>query len=108
MSEALMIAVLGGSGAAAVVSGITSVVLWLLNNKKAKNEHTEDIKSGLQTLLFYEIKRASLEHIAEGSIYAEDLEDLKRMHSVYHDKLDGNGYLDNIMHKVDKLPLKND
>lgn len=108
MDNAILIAVLGGSGAAAIVSGATSIILWVLNNKKSKNNSTAQIKEGLCVLLFYEIKKASLGHIADGYIYADDLEDLKRMHGVYHDKLGGNGYLDNIMHKIDKLSIKND
>lgn len=108
MAKEIILALFCGGAAAAFVSGIFSVVLWILTNKKAKDDQSTDIKEGLQVLLFHDIKKASLEYIAAGEIYAEDLEDIKRMHAVYHDKLNGNGYLDNIMQKVDKLPIKSD
>lgn len=97
-----ILALLSGSASAAVVSGIVSIVLWLLNNRKKKSA----CEMGLQILLYDRIKHLGLRYVEDGEIYAEDLEDLQRMHKVYHDTLNGNGYLDNIMKRVNALPLK--
>ena len=102
MGPEMVITVLSGSAAAAVVSGVTSIVLWWLNNRKKKSA----CEMGLQILLYDRIKHLGLHYIEDGEIYAEDLEDLQRMHKVYHDTLAGNGYLDNIMKRVNALPLK--
>lgn len=106
MTAETLVAIISGSAAAAVVSGVTSIILWVLNNRKKKDETSERCVSGLQILLYDRIKHLGLKYIEEGCIYAEDLEDLKRMHKIYHDELNGNGYLDNIMGRVNALPLK--
>lgn len=94
------------SGAAsAVVSGFFSVVLWHLNNKKKVDAHDEAIRAGVRALLYDKIKYLGLKLIEKGEITAEELEDIHRLHKVYHDELAGNGYLDTIMHKVDRLPV---
>lgn len=107
MSVEMVVSIISGSAAAAVVSGVTSIVLWILNNKKQKDTSGEKCISGLQVLLYDRIKYLGLHHIERGYICAEDLEDLQRMHKIYHNDLNGNGYLDNIMTRVNKLPLKN-
>lgn len=106
MNTEILAAIVGGSAAGAFISGAFSVVLWILNNRKKKDAASERCVSGLQILLYDRIKHLGLKHIAEGDIYAEDLEDLQRMHKIYHDELDGNGYLDSIMKRVKELPLK--
>ena len=44
-------------------------------------------------------------HISRGCITFEDLEDLVEMHNIYHDSLNGNGYLDKLMSQVGKLDI---
>lgn len=101
----LIIAILTGSFAAAIVTGATQIILWVLNNKKKGNERDADIIEGLQLLMYDKIKYLGLKYIERGCITAEELEDLERMHKCYHDRLDGNGYLADIMKKVRMLPI---
>lgn len=105
MTKELLVSILSGSAAAAVVSGITSVVLWYLNNRKKDDEKIKNLTDGVQVLLYDRIKYLGVHHIEAGEIAPEDLEDLQRMHKTYHDQLGGNGYLDTIMSKVKKLPV---
>ena len=107
MDNTILIAILSGSAVAAAISSATSIYLWHLNNKKKQDNRDDDIAAGVQLLLYDRIKFLGLNHITKGRIASDDLEDLKRMHKIYHDKLHGNGYLDHIMHKVDKLPIDN-
>lgn len=108
MTNEIIIAILGSGLLASIVSSGANIILWKLKNDKAKEDRNNDVVEGLQVLLYNEIKSLGLQYIAAGEIAAEDLEDLERTHKVYHDKLDGNGYLDDIMHKVRKLQLKTD
>lgn len=126
----IVAAIVGGSCGAAIVSGIFGVIMFRLN-RKAKKEDSEqenqatncaaraqelaELKKMVEvlfladrTLLYDRIKHIGKTHIARGYITVEELEDLKLMHSVYHDKdkLDGNGFLDAIMENVHKLPLR--
>lgn len=108
MSEQIILAILTGSFAAAIVTGATQIILWMLNNKKKGSQRDADMVEALQLLMYNEIKAQALKQIACGSISADCLEDLERMHRCYHDKLDGNGYLSDIMKKVRHLPISND
>lgn len=120
-------AFLGGAGGAAIVAGLFALLQWRLNRKAHKEDKAADQKvadcaargqeiSDLRSLVngliiaeresFYDrIKHLAKSHIKRGWISVEDYEDLKRMHSVYHDpdKLNGNGFLDALMAEVDHL-----
>ena len=120
-------AFLGGAGGAAIVAGLFALIQWRLNRKAQKEDKAADRKVAdcaargqeildLRNLVngliiaeresFYDrIKHLAKSHIKRGWISVEDYEDLKRMHSVYHDpdKLNGNGFLDALMAEVDHL-----
>lgn len=94
----LWIAVLGSSVLAAAVSG----VFGLISGRKKK---TGGVEAGVQQLLYDRIKYLCKSHIARGKIATNDLEDLERMHKIYHDDLNGNGYLDDLMKTVRTLEV---
>ena len=120
-------AFLGGAGGAAIVAGLFALIQWRLNRKAqkedkaadrqfadcaARGQEIADLRSLVNGLIiaeresFYDrIKHLAKSHIKRGWISVEDYEDLKRMHSVYHDpdKLNGNGFLDALMAEVDHL-----
>jgi hypothetical protein len=56
-----------------------------------------------RTILYDRIKHLAKAYIRRGWIYMEEYEDLDRMHKVYHDELEGNGFLDTVMTEVRKL-----
>ena len=120
----VILAIIGGSAGAALVAGVFGLLQWRLNRKAQKEDQAadqrqadcsargkaiEDLGRQVQvlcladrTLLYDRIKYLAKEHIKNGYITVEDLEDLNMMHSVYHDKdkLNGNGFLDNLMRTV--------
>lgn len=126
----IITAIIGGSCGAAVVSGIFGLITWRLNRKAKKEDTAEQRKSvdcaaraeqlaelkrmvevlfvADRTILYDRIKHIGKSHIARGYITVEELEDLSLMHSVYHDKdkLNGNGFLDDLMKNVRKLPIR--
>lgn len=120
----VILAIIGGSSGAALVAGVFGLIQWKLN-RKAKQEDAaaqlnidacsargEEIKElsrmvGVlcvadRTILYDRIKHLGKSYIARGWVTVEELEDLNMMHTVYHDKdkLNGNGFLDNLMHTV--------
>lgn len=103
----LWTAVLTGGVAAALVSGLFSIVLWKMNRKATKEDKADDIKVALRILLYAEIKSLGKKYIERGYITSEELEDIIAMHRVYHDNLHGNGFLDSIMAQVKSLPIHN-
>ena len=121
---------LGGAGGAALVGGSFGIWQWHLN-RKAKKEDTAvenqaascaargkeigEIKTMMKvlfladrTILYDRIKFLGKSYIERGWVTVEELEDIELMHSVYHDpdKLNGNGFLDNLMKNVRSLNLR--
>lgn len=116
---------LTGAAGAALVGGIFGIIMWCLNRKAAKEDaEREDVAtvcaargqtiealskmvSALvvadRTILYDRIKHLAKSYIQRSWISVEEYEDLKRMHKVYHDELEGNGFLDALMAEVDKI-----
>ena len=118
---------LGGAGGTAVVTGIVSLLQWLLSRRaqkadrvtaktEAENEREEKLTKEInrkldvlfladRTVLYDRIKFLAKSYIDRGWVTVEELEDLNRMHDVYHDpdKLDGNGFLKDLMKTVNSL-----
>ena len=121
---------LGGGGGAALVTGLFVVIKWLLDRRAAKEDganqrnaancaargqEIQDLKTAVgvliladRTVLYDRIKHLGKSYIARGYVTVEELEDLERMHDVYHDpdKLNGNGFLKELMNTVRKLPKR--
>lgn len=117
--------IIAGACGAAIVNGLFGIIMWRLNRKAKKedlavdkelascDERGREIKElqdsvralmvADRTILYDRIKYLAKTYIKRGWISVEEYEDLKRMHEVYHDVLDGNGFLDSIMAEVDQL-----
>lgn len=61
------------------------------------------LQAGLREMLYDRIKYLSRKYITDAKIREEEYKSLKRMWAVYHEDLEGNGFLDEEMAKVDKL-----
>lgn len=113
----ILLAIIGGSCGAAIVTGLFGLTKWRLDRKAQKEDRAAekenvDMKEVLRkmdvlfladrTILYDRIKHLGKSYIERGWVTVEELEDLNLMHGVYHDKdkLDGNGFLDNLMHTV--------
>ena len=126
MKQAIILALISG-GTAAFISGVFGVIMWALNRKAKKEDRADQISDNAcaargaelqelkrqmnvvmladRTILYDRIKHLAKAYIARGFVTIEELEDLKMMHGVYHDKdkLDGNGFLDDLMHTVSNV-----
>lgn len=113
-----------GAGGAAAVKGLFDLIHWFLNRRAKKEdddaarereeEQQEKVDFGElnrkidvlfladRTILYDRIKHLGKTYLARGYVTVEELEDLKHMHEVYHDpdKLNGNGFLDDLMNAV--------
>lgn len=111
---------LGGAVGAAIVGGIFSLITHRLNRKdkledkaaeKKENdqEQAEVEHKALRYIMLYIIQERAKSHIKDGKITLEERRSLHHWHSLYHDKepkgLGGNGDADDLMARVDELPL---
>jgi hypothetical protein len=123
----IVLAILGGGIGTALVGGGITLLQWYLNRKAAlkdrensaasascaaRGEEIRDLKRLVgvlreadRTLLYDRIKHLGKSYIAREYVTVEELEDLQLMHSVYHDrdKLNGNGFLDELMKSIHAL-----
>lgn len=96
---ALIVAVLGSG----VLATIVNVVYDIFKTKKRKLTASELAD---RVLLEERINYLGRLYISQEFIYADDKDRLKRMWTIYHEDLKGNGYLDSVMHEVSKLEVK--
>lgn len=86
----------------------TKQILDKLNELEDKLNNMESRLEGLeraQRITMHErIKRLASKYCEQGSISFSDYEVIKQMHSIYHNDLHGNGFLDAVMEDVDNLP----
>lgn len=97
MNETILIAILSSSVLSAIISGLFSLL-------KTKRNSNDAIRNGLQQLMFDRIKHLCKSYLKQGHIGFDDLQDLERMHKIYHDDLKGNGYLVDLMDRVRDIP----
>ncbi|MDR2044159.1 MAG: hypothetical protein LBQ15_07290 [Clostridium sp.] len=106
----LLTVILGG-GSAAIISGVIQLIVWRMNRKAEQADKETDknrqIKNTLKILLYDRLKNLCSRHIEHSDITVNDLEDLIAMHKVYHDDLNGNGFIDKLMEQVKTLPISN-
>lgn len=119
-----LLAILGGSVGAALVAGFFGVWTTKFKRKAEKEDRAESnrvadcaargeeinalrqqMKIALEVdrmLLYDKIKYLAKSYIKRGYVTVEELEDLNAMHKLYHDKdkLDGNGFLNDLMYTV--------
>mgnify|MGYP006947702712 FL=1 len=93
----IVLAILGSSALASLISGVISLIA---NRKKQET----GVEAGVRILLYDRIKHLGIKYIEREYITHDEYEDLGRMHDVYHNALNGNGFLDNIMEQVNELP----
>ena len=119
--KVILVAVLSGGIGAGVLKLIGDRLAWKRERKAKKEDKAEKItvedfekmkadvkavKEANKFILYDRIRFLALEYIKEGEIDFDDRRILKDMHNSYHYGLGGNGDLDNLMKKVDDLPLK--
>lgn len=85
-------------------------ILWeWVKHKRGKSDSDADkfaaIRAGLKATLRDRIRYLCKRYITDGGIDPDDHEDLVEMHTAYHN-LGGNGHLDNMMAKVNKLEYR--
>ncbi len=85
---------------------ILSLITILWQNIKTYHKKMESIKSGVKILLKNEITNYYDEAILKNSITLFEKEMLIELYKQYKN-LEGNGLIENLIEKIDTIPLKN-
>lgn len=94
----IVVAILGSGVLTTLITNIFNIIA----HKKAKDDGMGEM---VRILAYDRIKFLCKHYISEGFISLDDLEDLRRMHQFYHNApINGNGFLDDLMAQVGKLP----
>ena len=117
----VLIAILSGGAAVALIEGVREWIRWRHERKEKKEALAERrIEQRLSTLeaqntaqsealkyiLYDRIRYLGQSYIADGEIGFEDRRILNGMHKAYHEGLNGNGDLDRLMSDLNALRLK--
>lgn len=127
MNEIVKMLIAAGFGAA--VTGAFTLIKWKLDRNATKEDKEDaavqlacdqrgkelkdlsasvaDLKKASRMQFYSMIKSRCKKYIARGYITSDELEDLIEEHKVYHNELDGNGFLDELMKQAKSLPTKN-
>lgn len=86
-------------------SGVTAIILALLQRKWARDDKSDAIVEALKVLMVDRVRHLGQAYIAAGSVSLSDKEALEEMHRAYK-ALGGNGHLNTVMEEVDELPIR--
>lgn len=101
LAVTLAVAVLGSGSVSAIVNA------WLEKRReeRKKKEDPDPVALGVRMLLQDRIEGLSIKYIKAGEIKQENLKFLHNAFDVYHEKLKGNGDLNELMETVNELPV---
>lgn len=100
MDFSTIIVAIIGSG---VLNTIISHFLSVRENNKNKDC---EIYKAVRLIMKDRLRFLCIHYIHQGWIYEDELEDIIVMHNSYHNGLNGNGYLDEMMQKVKNLEIR--
>lgn len=114
MNDALLQAIIGGLLAGSAVAALINQIGESVRQKRKHKFDTEEVKdddisalkAGLKWVIYDRIRYLGQTYISQKTIDFDDRRILNEMHKCYHEGLDGNGDLDNLMKEVNALPLK--
>ena len=114
MSDAVIIAIIGGIlGGSAVAALITQIGESIRQKRKrayekddGKDARMNALQEGLKWVIYDRIRYLGRTYVNNKCIDFDDRRILNEMHKCYHNGLGGNGDLDHLMQEVNSLPLK--
>lgn len=95
---------LSGSAGAAVVAGVFGVIMYVLKRRDEKDEKKAAERKALCYVMLYIIEERAKEILAAGEITLGELRRMHHWHKIYK-ALGGNGDADNLMKRLEALPI---
>ncbi len=99
-----VVSLVSGSMGAAVVAGVFGVVMYRLQKKDKQDEMKQAERKALCYVLLYIIEERAKECLADGNITLSELRRIHHWHRVYK-TLGGNGDADDLLNRLEALPI---
>ena len=92
---------------AIISSGVlNTLITYSISAHEKKKNADSGIQESLRLMMKDRLRFLCVHYIEQGWIYEDELEDIITMHSCYHDDLNGNGFLNKLMSKVNELEVR--
>ena len=85
-------------------SGLTAIILAILDRRWSKQDKQDAVVAGLKVLTVDRVRYLGRCYIKDQRITLEDKENLEDMYRAYK-ALGGNGHLETVMDEVERLPV---
>lgn len=89
-------------------AGVLGFVQYLISRRDGKQESESAERKALRYLMLYIIQERGKELLQTGECTLEERRALRHWHDVYHNGLGGNGDADDLMRRVEALPIRYD
>ena len=92
---------------AIIGSGVLNTLLsHFITQQEKKKDYEGGVKEALRLIMKDRLRFLCMHYVQQGWIYEDELEDITSMHQCYHNDLNGNGFLDKQMDRVNNLEIK--
>lgn len=88
-------------------SGLTAIVLAILQRRWSRQDKQDALVDGLKVLTVDRVRYLGRNYIEAHGVSLEDKENLEDMYRAYK-ALGGNGHLETVMAEVERLPILSD
>lgn len=85
---------------------LNTVVSYSLTAYQKKKDKESGVQKASRLLMKQQLRSLCSHYIQQNWIYEDELEDLIDMHKIYHDDLNGNGFLNEMMERVKDLEIR--
>lgn len=92
---------------AIIGSGVLNTLLsHFITQREKKKDYESGVKEALRLIMKDRLRFLCMHYVQQGWIYEDELEDITSMYQCYHNDLNGNGFLDKQMDRVNNLEIK--
>lgn len=83
-----------------------TTLTYIIKAIDRKRDKESGVQKASRLLMKNQLRSLCMHYIEQKWIYEDELEDIIAMHNIYHDDLNGNGFLNEMMERVKDLEIR--